>query len=257
MGCKRGDRLLRQGLTKRILPVSLDDNPRHGLRFPIPEGEGLSLYVCQLIEEYERIIQATKPSRTELVERSVLESDRLSARHLPLCPPPGQHKLLPADGIDCVACTLEFDVTAWSYASYVLRVHGNSNLIVAEVYLTAAPRAAGLIAMRIKGASHFISSIGSGQSSSTYRSRNPDSPSKVEHQEAKEKGERILHFVENALDLASSKLQELSAQARIMNLKGRNATAKLKAKPAVEVDSPADAVPTGWKKHIKRRGEEE
>lgn len=246
---------MRQGLIKRILPVSLDDNPRHALRFTLPDGEDMRRPICDLVEEYEKTILRTKPGRSQLVERSVLESERLFARHLPICPSPERHELLPTDNIDCVASTVEFDVSAWSYACYVLRIQGNAGLITAEVYLSAAPRAAGMIAMRFKDAGHLISSMGTGSSGSEYRNKNPDAPSKVEHQGAKEKGERILHFVENALDAASSTLQERSAQARIAALKANRATPK----PLVSTIVPSEEVEesgSAGKKKIKRRGDE-
>ena len=214
--------------------------------------------VCELVEEYERIISRTKPARSQLVERNILESERMFARHLPICPAPDQHHMLPSDNIDCVACTVEFDVSAWSYACYVLRVQGNAGLITAEVYLSAAPRAAGMIAMRFKGAGHALSSSGILADGSEYRNKNPDKPSEVEHKEAKEKGERILHFVENALDSASAVLQERSAQAKIAAMKGqRNAAKPSPAKVAVtEIEENQTPGGNGGGKIIKRRGEE-
>lgn len=206
--------------------------------------------ICGLVRDYEDIIQRTKPARTELVERNVLESERILAKHLPLCPVPAEQSLLPRDNIDCVACTLEYDVTAWSQACYVLRIQGNAGFITAEVYLSTISKGIDRVAMPFKYAGHVLKYIGTGRPTSEYKDR------RVEEQEsAKEKGVRILHFIENALDLATSALLQESAQAKIDSIK----KAKAAPKQATILDENMGGTGSSEKviKKIKRRGDEQ
>ncbi len=202
----------RNGVPKRLLPIILDEAV-HRLRFPLSPGEPITLHVCEFVERYETNLEQTKPARTMLTVRDVVESPRLLAPHLPLCPDPSEHERLPENQIDCVSCTFEFDADFFSTACYIVRVVASPTLITAELHLTAAPKLVGLVPMEIRWMHHFISSLGDG--AAAYRQQNPHSPATANLEWAKKRGVNVVHFVENALDLAAMPLQELSVRSRM------------------------------------------
>lgn len=197
-------------MPKRPLAVTLDSAPLHALRFQLHADEPLEKHVCELVDRYETTIDETKPRRTRMTIRNVLDTEGWKAFHLPLCPEPGDHQRLPNEDIDCVACALDFDVGRLNYACYVLRVQAKRELIVAELYIASAPKLLGMVLMQFKNFGHILLSL-----SEDYRQKNPLGPSAVDREEAKERGQRILHFVENAMDLASAPLLELSARKSV------------------------------------------
>lgn len=232
-----------------MVAVFLDDHPLHSLRFPLPVDEPLTRHVCELVERYETIIDQSKPARTQLVKRNVIDSLRINAYHLPICPLPLDHELLPDEGIDCVACALDYDVNALSMATYILRVQGTPGIITAELYLTAAPKALGLLWFRISNFHHLISSLGE---ESEYRQRHPNSPATDGHASAKDMGARILHFLENAVDVAAEPLQEQSARARLGAKKGTLGPTR-RAEPLAVTYDEVESAPAPV---VKRRGEQ-
>lgn len=208
---------MRSNAPLKVLPVYLVDQPAvppEPLVFS-PET-ALTKKVCELVKRYEEELARSKPRRTQLVKRNVVESARWSAKHLPLCPEPEDHSLLAEEDIDCVACAFDFDASFFSFVSIILRVEATRGRITPVLYVTSAPKLIGMIPMRLKGIFHFINGLGSGDSPTRYRSDNPDSPAGVESDRAKETAGRVIHYARMALVEAIAPFKDESSRQRVL-----------------------------------------
>lgn len=264
------DNFQRERLPVRAIPIRLDHVAKNPLRFPVSLTANLPLLVTEFVDRYERTLFRTLVNGGVLVKRSVLDSPRLNARHLPLCPTPQRCTDLPSDDIDCVAHVLDHDTSFYNCACFVLRVRAKPGLIAGELYITAAPKALGMVAMQFQGFGRRVKTanssalLGSTATTDQHRSLNAEEEAK-----AKEIGEGILHIVQGAMEEAAMPLLEASARERLRP--GRPTCANTPAAAAAPSTSPvtspvqqsplpsaapAAAAPPAPQRPIKRRSEE-
>lgn len=193
---------------KRAIPVCLDDVPVEAHKIQVPQGHSLPLLVAELVERYEQAIARTLVAHCAQVRRDVLDSRRLSARHLPNCPAPSEHGRLPMNDVDCVALAVDYNVSPWAIASFILRVRARPGLITAEIYVAAADKAGSSVLRQFRGIAHAFRGAES-------RQRNPDNPREADEKAVKAAAEGILHVVQAALDEAATPLAVLSAGAKL------------------------------------------